>query len=302
LEVNKSIVAIYPEARYSLIGTTAILPESLGKMVKLLKVPVVVLNMHGNYLTSPVWNLNERHCPFKADMTQIVAKREIEELRAEEINDRINKAFKYDEYTYQLENNIRITYKDRAKGLHQVLYLCPHCHAEHVMNSDGNEIWCENCGKKWVMSELGELKATEGVTEFPHIPDWYEYERQEVRKEIEAGTYHFEDQVRIESLPNAKSFIPVGEGKLTHDASGFRLESTDPSQPFTLIKEPLSLYSTHIEYNYKNKGDCIDLSTLDDTYYIYPLNRKNVVTKLHFATEEMYKIAHKQVEELKRNR
>jgi ribosomal protein L37AE/L43A len=256
--------------------------------------------MHGNYLTSPFWNLQERHCPLEADMTQIVSQTEIADLSAEEIKDRINKAFQYDEYKYQKDNNIRIDYKDRAKGLHQVLYLCPHCHAEHMMNSDGNAIWCEKCGKKWAMDEFGELKATEGVTEFPHIPDWYEFERDEVRKEIEAGTYHFEDQVRIESLPNAKGFIPLGEGRLAHDASGFRLEGTENGKPFILVKEPLSLYSTHIEFNYKNQGDCIDLSTLDDTYYIYPLNRKNVVTKLHFATEEMYKIAHKQVEELKK--
>lgn len=35
LEELKSIVAIFPEARYSLIGTNAILPESLGKMIKI---------------------------------------------------------------------------------------------------------------------------------------------------------------------------------------------------------------------------------------------------------------------------
>ena len=72
LEELKQIVAIYPEARYSLIGTNAILPESLGKMVKVLKKPVVVLNMHGNYLTQPVWNLTMRKVPLEADMTLII--------------------------------------------------------------------------------------------------------------------------------------------------------------------------------------------------------------------------------------
>jgi 1-acyl-sn-glycerol-3-phosphate acyltransferase len=43
LEVNKSIAVIYPEARYSLIGTTAILPDSLGKLIKMFKYPVVAL-------------------------------------------------------------------------------------------------------------------------------------------------------------------------------------------------------------------------------------------------------------------
>jgi hypothetical protein len=38
------------------------------------------------------------------------------------------------------------------------------------------------------------------------------------------------------------------------------------------------------------KGDCIDLSTMHDTYYIYPLNKKDVVTKISIVTEEIYKI------------
>jgi 1-acyl-sn-glycerol-3-phosphate acyltransferase len=35
IEVNKSVCQIYPEARYSLVGTTSPLPESLGKLIKL---------------------------------------------------------------------------------------------------------------------------------------------------------------------------------------------------------------------------------------------------------------------------
>jgi len=50
---NGDILVLYPEARYSLAGTTAVLPDSLGKVARLLGVPVAMLNMHGNYLSSP---------------------------------------------------------------------------------------------------------------------------------------------------------------------------------------------------------------------------------------------------------
>lgn len=294
LERNKSVMAIYPEARYSLIGTTAILPESLGKLVKMMKKPVVVLNMHGNYLSSPVWNLEDRKNKIAADMTAIVKQEEIETLTVDEINRRINEAFEYDEYRWQKENNIRINFENRAKGLHQVLYLCPNCHSEHHMNSDKDEIWCDKCHKHWKMSDLGELKAVEGVTEFSHIPDWYEYERQMVHQEIMEGKYFFQDRVVVDSLPNAKGYIRLGEATLTHSKQGFRLEGNFDGEDFLLEKDPLSMYSCHIEYNYMGRGDCIDLSTLQDTYYIYPLNQRNVVTKIHFATEEIYKLVKKE--------
>lgn len=288
LETLKNIVAIYPEARYSLIGTNAILPESLGKMVKLFKRPVVVLNMHGNYLSQPVWNLKKRKNRIEADLTQIISQTEIANLSIEEINNRINAAFVYDEYKWQYENKVKIDFKDRAKHLNKVLYQCPSCLKEHEMYSEGNKIWCNSCSKTYSMDEYGRLKADKGITEFEHIPDWYEFIREQVRKQIEDGTYYLEDEVEIESLPNSKGYIPLGSGKFIHSLDGFKLVGYDSE--LELVKDPLSLYSLHIEYDYLGKGDCFDLSTIDDTYYIYPKTKKDVVTKLHFAVEEMYKI------------
>jgi transcription elongation factor Elf1 len=290
LEELKNIVAIYPEARYTLVGTTAILPDSLAKMVKVLKQPVAVLNMHGNYLTQPQWNLAMRKVPLAADLTQIITKDEIKVLSVDEINRRIHEAFVYDEYQWQKDHQIKIDFANRAKGLHQVLYQCPSCLAESQMDSDKDQLWCNACGKSYTMDVYGQLKANQGVTEFSHIPDWYEFERSQVRKQIEEKTYAIEDEVRIEALPNAKGYIPLGKGKLIHDLNGFRVEGDELGKPLLIVKEPLAMYSLHIEYDYLGKGDCIDISTLDNSYYIYPLSHKNIVTKMHFATEELYKI------------
>ena len=294
LNVNKSIVAIYPEARYSLAGTTAILPESLGKLCKMMKVPVVVLNMHGDYLSQPVWNLKKRKVTLEADMTQIVTQEEIKTLSVSEINRRIDKAFEYDEYRFQLETKRKIDCTYRAEGLHRVLYQCPHCMTEHRMNSKDDKLWCEQCGETYQMDEYGQLRNINGETKFHHIPDWYEFERENVKNEIMSGNYHFEDDVTVDSLPNSKGYIRLGTGHLVHDINGFRLTGHFNGEDFLLEKDPLSMYSAHIENDYLGKfGDCIDLSTLEDTYYLYPLTRQNVVTKLHFATEEIYKIVSK---------
>ena len=51
---------IYPEARYSLCGTTALLPKSLGKLAKLLDVPVVTLICHGHHINSPFWDTSHK--------------------------------------------------------------------------------------------------------------------------------------------------------------------------------------------------------------------------------------------------
>ena len=170
---NGDIAVIYPEARYSLCGTTAVLPASLGKLCRLLKAPVVTLMCHGHHVNSPFWNLHERNVkPTEAEMKLLFTPEMLAELPVDELNRRIVEAFQYDDFAWQKERGVRTPYAGRAEGLHKVLYQCPACGKEFHMASRGTKLYCEECGKHWTMSELGELSADEGETEFSHIPDW----------------------------------------------------------------------------------------------------------------------------------
>jgi 1-acyl-sn-glycerol-3-phosphate acyltransferase len=96
---NGDINMIYPEARYSLCGTTAVLPESLGKLCKLLRVPVVTLICHGHHINSPFWNLHQRKVsPTEAEMKLLFSAEELKTASPEQINEKIVEAFQYDEY------------------------------------------------------------------------------------------------------------------------------------------------------------------------------------------------------------
>ena len=125
---NGDIAMIYPEARYSLCGTTAVLPASLGKLCKLLKVPVVTLICHGHHVNSPYWNLHSRRVwPTEAEFTQIFTAEELELATADEVNEKILEKFQYDDFAWQKQRGIRTSYDKRAEGVHRVLYQCPHC-------------------------------------------------------------------------------------------------------------------------------------------------------------------------------
>ncbi len=295
----KDIVCIYPEARYSPVGTLAILPDSLGKMIKLAKVPVVVLVHHGNYLHTPFWNYRKkRKVPLYTTMTQVLTAEDVENKSVDEINAIVREAMAYDEYAWQASQNIRIDVPYRAEGLHKVLYQCPACQTEHRMASKGTELFCEACGKRWEMDALGKLHALVGQTEFSHIPDWYEWQRAEVRREIEEGRYRFEDTVDVFSLPRCWKFEHLGEAVLTHDPEeGFILKGTYNGQTYDIQRKPIGMYGLHVEYDYCyiRPEDCVDISTDNDSLYCYP-TKKNVVTKLSLATEEIHKIHKERLE------
>ena len=158
------------------------------------------------------------------------------------------------------------------------------------MTSCGTVLRCNACGKEWQMTELGELHAVSGETEFSHIPDWYEWERAEVRKEIENGTYGITCRAQVDALPNADRYIDIGSATLTHDMSGFTLSGSYKDEPYTVKLDAPSQYSVHIEYDYLGKkGDCVDLNTINDTLYVYPEGSDFSVTKMSLATEELWK-------------
>ena len=285
------ILGMYPEARYSPCGTTAFLPDSLGKLVRMNKVPVVAVVHHGNHLYAPFWNFRDkRKVPMHTTFTQILTPEQIENMSVEEINTAIRNALQYDDYQYQKDNGILITEPTRAEGLHKVLYQCPHCKEEFKMDSKGTELFCTACGKRWTWREDGYLEAQDGETEFDHIPDWFNWERQQVSEQIDNGTYSFSDEVEVFSLPRIYRYLPLGKATLTHDIKeGFVLHGHYRGKDYHIQRTPAQTNSLHVEYDFAplKKKDFVDISTEDDSFYCQ-ISKKNVITKLAFATEELY--------------
>lgn len=161
---------------------------------------------------------------------------------------------------------------------------------ESKMASKGTEIFCGECGKRWNLNEDGTLSALEGETEFSHVPDWFDWERQQVKEQIARGQYRFEDEVEVYSMPRCWKFEKLGKAKLTHDPEeGFILTGDYRDQEYRIQRKPEQTNSLHIEYDYCyiKPFDCVDISTENDSFYCYP-TKENVVTKLAFATEELY--------------
>lgn len=287
---QKICCTIYPEARFSLAGINEQLDGALGKLAKKAKVPVCVFIAKGNFIRSPQWNKRPyRKVPIQGELRQIVTREEVLKLPAEEIQRRVEEAFVYDDYAYIRDNKLPMKCSQRAQNIHKILYQCPVCGKEFSTDSKGSKIWCSECGSIWEMDDYGVLHRENGPDIFTHVPDWYRWERENVRREVEEGRYHFEDTARLERLVNGKiGFETIGTVKLVHDENGFTMSGDILDGKFEFNRSVASMRSVHIEYNFKGRGDAIDLATLEDTYFVFPLTARNVLTKLHFATEELH--------------
>ncbi|MBQ8732236.1 MAG: 1-acyl-sn-glycerol-3-phosphate acyltransferase [Oscillospiraceae bacterium] len=282
-------VLMFPEASYSFDGTATPLPRRLGKLLKKLDVPVVMVKTEGAFLRNPLYNeLQQRKVKVSAEVSCLLTREEIQTLPADRLDEILDEAFTFDHFATQKEKQIPVAEEFRADGLERILYRCPHCQAEGTTLGKGTRLTCSACGKEYQMDIFGVLSATDGRTAFSHIPDWYRWERETVREEILRGTYRIESDVEIGIMADYKAIYMVGKGHLTHTAEGFTLTGCDGKLHY--IQPAQNSYSLYADYFWYEVGDVICIGNHQRLYYCFPLD-KIPVAKARLAAEEIFKIA-----------
>ena len=292
----KSSVLMFPEASYSFDGTQTPLPDSLGKCLKLLKVPVVMIRTSGAFARDPLYNnLQLRKVRVSAEVEYLLSPEEIAAKSPQELNLFLQEKFSFDYFRWQQDNKICIDEPFRADGLNRMLYKCPRCKTEGQMRGQGTRLRCECCREEYELTEYGYLRPVEETEEliqtgkhFTHIPDWYLWERECVREELISGTYRLEVPVVIYMMVNEKCIYRVGEGTLIHSVNGFHLTGCDGKLDYK--QEPQASYSLYSDFYWYEIGDMICIGDALRQYYCFPQNCGDIVAKTRLAAEELYKV------------
>ncbi len=306
LDTLGSSVLMYPEASYTFDGTATPLPRRLGTLLKRLDAPVVMIKTEGAFTRDPLYNnLQLRQVDVSAEMYCLFSREELAALPEEEIDAKLDEVFTFDNWRWQQENNVRISEPFRADGLDRILYKCADCGFEGAMEGKGTRLVCRHCGAEYELDEYGWLRPAgdadaqksgdpelvaarhPGNGRFDHIPDWYAWERAEVRREIEAGTYLLDTEVSIGLMVDFKAIYMIGGGCLVHDVNGFRLTLDDAREIYT--QKPGANYGLYSDYFWYEIGDMICIGDSDCLYYCFPSGR-SMVAKARIAAEEMFKI------------
>ena len=285
----KSSVLMYPEACYSFDGTATTLPRKMGILLKKFDVPVIMIESFGAFNRNPLYNELQirKNVPITAKARVLYTREEIREKTVRELSEGVENAFGFDYFRWQKEQGIETPQSFRADGLHRILYKCIDCGAEGQMLGKGTGITCGCCGKHHELTSLGELKASDGETRITHIPDYYQWEREQVRQEILDGTYCLDCDVEIAMQVDYKAIYKVGDGHLLHNNAGFLLTGCDGALHYT--QQPQVSYSLYADYYWYEIADVICIGDTEVHYFLFPKNGASVA-KIRLATEEMYKL------------
>ena len=286
----KSSVLMYPEACYSFDGTATTLPRKMGVLLKKYDVPVITIETFGLYARNPLYNELQIRRDQKVHVKARVlfTQEQIREMSVRDLSDGVDAAFGFDHFKWQKDNGIQVNQKFRADGLHRILYKCPHCGTDGKTLGKGTTLKCAACGKEYELTPLGEMKALEGETEITHIPDWYRWEREQVKQDILEDRYHLETDVTIAMQVDYKAVYMVGEGHLTHDRNGFTLTGCDGKLNYT--QKPQACFGLYADYYWYEIDDIICIGDAEVHYFLFPKDKEIPVAKIRLATEELYKL------------
>ena len=285
----KTSVLMYPEAAYSFDGTATTLPRKMGILLKKFDVPVIMIESFGAFNRNPLYNELQirKNVPISAKARVLYTREEIREKSVKELTEGVEQAFGFDYFRWQREQGIETPQSFRADGLHRILYKCIDCGAEGQMEGRGTGITCRCCEKHHELTVLGELKASDGETKITHIPDYYQWERQQVRQEILEGSYCLDCDVDIAMQVDYKAIYKVGEGRLIHNNAGFSLTGCGGKLQYT--QPPQASYSLYADYYWYEMADVICIGDTEVHYFCFPRNGAPVA-KIRLAAEEMYKL------------
>ncbi|MCI2069537.1 MAG: 1-acyl-sn-glycerol-3-phosphate acyltransferase [Bacilli bacterium] len=286
-------VAFSPEGMSSIYGTNQPIVVGTGHLLKHFDIPVYFLKMRGEYLANTKVCLDERIGKCEAEMSLLFTPEELNKLTNEEVEDKINLAFKNDDYEYGHQQHVKWKTNGRiCEHLNDICYRCPKCGEELKMVASGNEIKCTACGNGAKMNDYYEFEPFDEKCVIPSSPSkWLAEERIQAIKEIRKDpNYSYSVKAKVGFLPkdhyikNQETSEIRGDGIFTIDHQGVHFKGTKDGQPYSFDQDYRDVFSLVIV------TDLTRFALYINQEYVELRPEIPAVGKLLVLTEEMHRL------------
>lgn len=251
-------VPIFPEGRLSTDGGPSQVPESVGKLVQLLKKPVVLVRISNGYFAKPKWRSFRLRQPINVEVMDVIKPEELKTLSIEDVMKRIEDVICFNEFENE---NVSYRSKKLAKGLENVLYMCPHCKTMYSNETKGNTMICPHCGKTYHIKPNYQFEETDIKNIFEYYKLIKKYELENLDKtsfDIEVDTVIFEKDMK--KTRKDKGVFHLDSKTLSYKSSltdlYFEYETKEiEGLAYSVNKEFETYYNGELYYFYPSKDD-----------------------------------------------
>ena len=243
-------IGITPEGNRTLSGRQWEMGDSVAKLVKTAKVPLVLFNLCGGYGTDPRWGVKiRRGTKFVGRVRRILTPEEYAGMSDEELFGIIKNELDVDDTL----SGERYKSRRRAEYIERALYMCPVCGSIGTIHSHGTGFCCTSCKTEAEYTE--DLKISPPVGGYSRIYEWYEWERQEIVRRILGGEKISDGDILFrESVKLQKKFkLPGNTVTLDKDSLMISGGGAETRYPLAEIDAITAVGKKKFNFYYKGK-------------------------------------------------
>jgi len=254
-------VVVFPEGRLSPDGTSNPILEGGAALWRKLQIDLVLVRLEGAYFSKPKWRRRFYRSTIRVKIARIIRREELKNYTDAELDALIEETLRFNASDCP-EN--RYCQKDKAEGLHNLLYRCPTCGGLYTTQSKGNVLCCSACGATYELGEDYRFTAPDLKT----IPEFYAAVADAEKRELAEKPFCLETKVKTKVFDENGHTVcrENGECRLTKTEFTYRSER----ETFTIPTENLPALPFSC-------GEEFELYHQNKLYYFYPeTNRQQV--------------------------
>ena len=243
IQKEKGVVYIAPEGTVYGSGHLGYISPAIAKMIRFLKAPVYACRIEGAGLGNAKWSTYKHKGKVSIHTEKIIDADESTSLSKDQIMDRIISYLTYNEFDFQKREHVTVAGNDKAVGFETMFYKCPCCGSEFKIRSEGNDVYCTECGARATFQDDFTFRWSTEKQYFENYSQWYDWQYQSVKDEVAKPDFKMEAEVDYGiDQPGVDNYIKVGHGKLTFTHEGWDYVGTYKDQQIHEHDDPLSVF------------------------------------------------------------
>jgi 1-acyl-sn-glycerol-3-phosphate acyltransferase len=223
------VVGLFPEGTRTWDGEPVGFDEATAKLVRIFKVPVVIMNLEGGYFLKPRWAEKSRKGIVTLRVLPPLMPEQIKTMKLAEIKEHLDSQINFSHREWQKRTHRPYRNRNNAVGLEKVLYICPDCGARSSLRTEKNLIRCDHCNMTVKLDEYDHFSSIEGNNTFQDLPQWHAWETKVL-------------ETLLQTEKNTELLFPPDRGVLLQIGLGNKLITLSKDFETNLSKEGIAIY------------------------------------------------------------
>ena len=154
-----AIVGIFPEGERTWTGEVGPIQPGLGRLIRMLKIPVYTAQLDNAYRLWPRWSPRPRRGTVAVTISGPHTFTRAD--KPEDIERTLSAAIAV---SPSGRDDLRVHGRSLATGLTNLVYACPACGADEALSEQGSSLSCRACGASWSVDVASNLVSSDGTT------------------------------------------------------------------------------------------------------------------------------------------